>query len=113
MPTTSFRPNSSLAGIAVTLLSVSTLRRISILQAESVEDSGAFAKDGTDAREDLVLEDVEVEVDEGRVLVCLLQAARVQGHREAVDGIGEQVAQDRLRLSGLGQEDVDRPDRVA
>src|SRR6266545_1534023 len=72
MPTTSFRPNSSLTGIAVSLLSVPALSRISILQA-----------------------------------------ARVQRHREAVDGIGEQVTQDRLRLSGLGQEDVDWPDRVA
>src|SRR6185503_13892593 len=78
-----------------------------------VEDTRALAEDVTDAREDLVLEDVEVEVDESRVLVCLLQAARVQRHREAVDGIGEQVTQDRLRLSGLGQEDVDWPDWVA
>jgi hypothetical protein len=43
----------------------------------------------------------------------LLQAARVVRDGKAFDGVVEQAAEDRLRITRLRQKQIDRPHRIA
>src|SRR6266481_7022158 len=43
----------------------------------------------------------------------LLEAARIKGNREAVNGIGQEVAKNHGRFGHLGQKNIHGPDRVA
>src|SRR5690606_1118413 len=78
-----------------------------------VEREAVGAEVLPDAVKDEVLQDVEIEVNQRRVLVGLLQAAWVVGNREAVYRVRQHRAEDDRRLVALRLEDVDRPDRVA
>src|SRR5947209_8986974 len=111
-PTISSSGKSSSVGIGLPL-PVAPLRRVRVLEAERVERVGVRAENLSDALEDLVLQDVEVEIDQRGVVVGALKAARVQRNGEAVLRVTKQVAQDGGRVLPLGQEDVDRPDGVA
>src|SRR5947209_3046321 len=111
-PTISSSGKSSSVGIGLPL-PVAPLRRVRVLEAERVERVGVRAENLSDALEDLVLQDVEVEIDQRGVVVGALEAARVQRNGEAVLCVTKQVAQDGGRVLPLGQEDVDRPDGVA
>src|SRR5205823_6034824 len=66
-----------------------------------------------DAVVNFVLQNVEIEVHQGRVLVRLLQAARVEGNRKTVNRVGQHVAKNRLRFVGLRKKNVHWPNRVA
>src|SRR6266511_4073066 len=55
----------------------------------------------TDGVDEGVLQDVEVEVDDLRVAIGLLQAHRVEGDGEAWDRVGEEATEDLLCLATL------------
>ena len=98
---------------AVPPLSVPALCWICILKLKRVQGPRVATKTRSHTFVNEVLQNVEIEIDQGRVLVRLLQATRVMRHREAVDRIGEHRTKNGLRVPDLRHEDVHRPHGVA
>jgi hypothetical protein len=65
-----------------------------------------------DGADQAVLDDVEVQVGDPGVRVGLLEAERVERHRESGCRVGLQVAEDRLRVLPLPREQVRGPDGI-
>jgi hypothetical protein len=66
----------------------------------------------TDGADQAVLDDVEVQVGDPGVRVGLLEAERVERHRESGRRVGLQVAEDGLRVLPLPREQVRSPDGI-
>lgn len=66
----------------------------------------------TDRADQAVLDDVEVQVGDPGVRVGLLEAERVERHREPGRRVGLQVAEDGLRVLPLPREQVRGPDGI-
>jgi len=66
----------------------------------------------TDGADEAVLDDVEVQVGDPGVRVGLLEAERVERHREPGRRVGLQVAEDGLRVLPLPREQVRGPDGI-
>ena len=65
-----------------------------------------------DGADEAVLDDVEVQVGDPGVRVGLLEAERVERHRESGRRVGLQVAEDGLRVLPLPREQVRGPDGI-
>src|SRR2546429_3788570 len=61
-------------------------------------------QDGANALKNVILQDVQVEINQRGVLVRLLQAARIERHREPLDGVSEHVPEDRSEERRVGKE---------
>ena len=65
-----------------------------------------------DGADEAILDDVEVQVGDPGVRVGLLEAERVERHRESGRRVGLQVAEDGLRVLPLPREQVRGPDGI-
>src|SRR5690606_32817224 len=68
-------------------LSVPTLRRIGVLQLKRIQCGRVAAETRTHTLVDEVLQNIEVEIDQRRIFMRLLQAAWVMGNWKTVDRI--------------------------
>src|SRR5690554_1685522 len=113
MPTTCSLGKSWICAMLFPPSSVPALRRVGVLKLECVQGLRVATETRSHSLVDEVLQDVEIEIDQGRVFVCLLQATRIVRHREAVDRVGEHGAEDDLSLADLRNKDIHRPHGIA
>lgn len=82
---------------------------ICILKLKRVQGPRVATKTRSHTFVNEVLQNVEIEIDQGRIFVRLLQATRVVRHWEAVDCVCEHRAEDSLSLPDLRLKDIHRP----